>query len=131
MKTYNFKRRFASDLIHDLKLTTIRRRGKIAPPVPGEFIRRYTGMRTKQCECLGDRICASVRRFQIDKRGQVRVNGLKLVNWEVTYLAIGDGFASVQEFLDFFRIQYRLPFTGWLIRWRARSKSSTPQHLHD
>jgi hypothetical protein len=122
MKTYNFQARFAPMLESDLKLTTIRRLGKRPPPEPGELIRRYTGMRTKHCRFLGDRICRSVHRLRIDSRGQIFFGRERLVGFSRVVLAAGDGFDSTQEFIEFFRKVHGLPFKGWYIQWRRRSQ---------
>lgn len=124
MKTYNFKARFADGVEHDLKLTTIRARGKRQPPVVGECIRRYTGMRTKKCRWLGDRFCKSVHPLRMDRRGHVFIQGSRLTNLELLVLAVGDGFESISAFREFFKTVHGLPFRGWLIIQNPKIKRS-------
>ena len=120
MKTYNFKAQFADDVEHDQKLTTIRKAGKRPPPAVGENIRRYTGMRTKHCRCLGDRICTAVSPLRINSRAEIFLGGARLASLDRVTLAVGDGFSSVKDFINFFKDTHGLPFKGFLIRWAKK-----------
>ena len=123
MMTYGFKDRFADALLMDTKLSTIRaprKDGRL--PKPGEVIRRYTGMRTKNCRWRGDRICKSVRKVKI-KRFQstcaLYIDGRGA--GDVNEIARKEGFRSWGEMADFFATVHTLPFTGWLIEWHPYS----------
>lgn len=121
MKTYNFKARFADAVEHDRKCNTIRAIGHRPPPVVGEVIRRYTGMRTKQCRRLGDRVCRLVAPLRIDRCGDIFVSGVRLGSLDRVQLAVGDGFSSVREFIAFFRVEHGLPFRGHFIAWHPKN----------
>jgi hypothetical protein len=124
MKTYNFKARFADAVEHDRKCNTIRARGKRQPPVVGEYIRRYTGMRTKKCRWLGDRICRLVAPLRINRKGEIYISNAKVGSLDRVILAVADGFDSVKGFIDFFRAEHGLPFRGHFIAWHP--KAHTP-----
>lgn len=122
MKTYGFKKQFAAALESDAKLSTIRALSvHRPPPVPGEIVRRYTGMRTKQCTHHGDRICSHVKRLRIDRRASFFVNGRRLNSLDLVTISAIDGFDSVQSLKDFFRANHGLPFKGHLIVWHPKA----------
>lgn len=121
MKTYNFKKQFADAVEHDRKCNTIRAIGHRPPPVVGEVIRRYTGQRTKNCRCLGDRICRAVLPIRISRRGDVFISGRRANSLDRVALAVLDGFKSVQEFIAFFASVHGLPFRGYFIAWHPKN----------
>jgi hypothetical protein len=117
MMTYGFKARFAHALVMDTKLTTIRaprKDGRL--PKPGEVIRRYTGMRTKNCRHLGDCICKRVLPIVIEAKG-VMLNGVSLSGAGRNAVAWKDGFTNWEEMIEFFSTVHDLPFHGYLIEW--------------
>lgn len=118
--TYSFKKQFAPLILSGNKVTTVRaprKDGKV--PKPQERLHLFTGMRTKQCRKIGDRICRSVSAISICDIGEglVIVNGSGLEPEEREPLANRDGFKSWAEMLAFFKKIHPLPFNGWLIEW--------------
>ena len=139
MMTYGFKARFADALLMDTKLSTIRaprKDGRL--PKPGEKIRRYTGMRTKNCRWLGDRFCVRVTPITITQlflrrtlfkdgilvafpivAGRI-IRGVRRLDW----LATRDGFKDWPEMIRFFSTVHSLPFHGWLIEWETYAETA-------
>jgi len=138
MMTYGFKARFADALLMDTKLSTIRaprKDGRL--PLPREKIRRYTGMRTKNCRWLGDRFCVRVTPITITqffvrltpfKAGIVTlpilsgriIRNARRLDW----LAVRDGFKDWPEMIGFFSTVHSLPFHGWLIEWETYAETA-------
>lgn len=123
MVAYNFKAQFAPLIKSGQKLQTIRALGKRRPPMPGEPLQLYTGMRTKQCQKLldPDPLCVSVEpvKIHILSGHEVTVGERRLTKFdELTNFAAADGFESAQAFFDFFQNTHGLPFEGILITWR-------------
>jgi len=122
--TYGFKERFADALLMDTKLSTIRaprKDGRL--PEPGEVIRRYTGMRTKNCRWRGDRVCKSVTWIAISKAGNVWLESQTALSvTKRERLAQRDGFKNWAEMFEFFSTVHSLPFHGWLIEWHPYAK---------
>lgn len=81
---------------------------------PGVKIHFSTGSRTGQYNCFKQGICNGVETIEINYR-MVYINGRHLTTDEIEYLAINDGFDSVDEFWNWFD-QYT-PFTGKIIHW--------------
>ena len=122
MPALNFKKQFVKAVRLGLrckpggKRQTIRAIRK-RPFVAGDELILFTGMRTKQCCCLGVALCKSAYPLRMDQRGNVFITGIHLSNLYLVALALADGFDSVASFRDFFRINHGLPFRGQLIRW--------------
>lgn len=126
---YNFHKQFAPDVEAGIKRQTIRKKGKRRPPLKGEPLQLYTGMRTKYCRLLARETCKHVSEIIIMPRK-------KLVSFfssshqhfivldtdcpELTLLAEKDGFKSVDDFFEWFEKQLdgeRGIFEGYLIEW--------------
>lgn len=119
MVAYNFKSQFAPLVESGQKRQTIRALGKRRPPMPGEPLQLYTGMRTKQCRKLldPDPLCVSVTPIRVNN-GKVTLGGRMLTAGKVFELARADGFSSIADFLLFFKKTHGYSFEGVLITWR-------------
>ncbi len=106
MPAYNFKKEFAHAVETGQKMQTIRPERR-RPTKPGERLKLYTGMRTKNCRLLVDTICKNVRPVEIHST-HIVVGGLVLSSEERIELAANDGFDSLELFYDFFRNIYGL-----------------------
>lgn len=118
MVAYSFKAQFAAKVERLEKCQTIRANRK-RHAKPGEPVQLYTGQRTMLCRKLvePDPICVSVEPIEIGELNTVVLAG-KQLNWkQVNELAIADGFASADEFVQFFQDTHGLPFKGVLIKW--------------
>jgi hypothetical protein len=125
MPIYNFKSQFAAAVRSGTKTQTIRARGKRRPPEPGQIAHCYTGLRTKQVCRLGDfeistvtpiSISAAIRTVQIPAGAAWR----QLYDEELESLARADGFATVDEFFEFFQSEHGGTFGGFLIQWQTK-----------
>jgi len=119
---YNFNERFAGAVKTGVKKSTIRgqRIGRSRHALPGEPLRLYTGMKTKECKkLLPNQICSNVQRIVIIQEPLVSVilDDFVLSAAAVEELAVADGFDDVETFAGFFRENYGLPFEGVLISW--------------
>ena len=115
MPSLNFKQRFATLVESGQKRQTIRKMRK-RPFRTGDTLYLFTGMRTARCRRLGTHRCISVHAVTITHE-HIEIDERMLTPEETGELAHADGFASPQEFLDFFRREHDLPLVGQLIRW--------------
>lgn len=126
---YNFNKRFAPDVESGKKRQTIRKKGKRRPPLVGEPLQLYTGMRTKYCRLLVRENCRAVSEIIIlpDYR-QISTFSPE----QNCYIMLGahderrlnafvmaDGFKSANEFFEWFENQVGEDgiFVGHLIQW--------------
>lgn len=140
MVAYSFKRRFVDPIRVGLskvslsfdcapKQQTIRAVGKRRHARPGETLQLYTGMRTRQCEKIGDARCTTVVEIRIAVEAGCIVTAPRTDRSQVikspAYLdkfAVNDGFADWPDMQAFWRDEHgdltRLgPFVGLLILW--------------
>lgn len=115
MPAYNFQSRFADPVASGEKRQTIRKPRK-RPTRPGDNLKHYTGMRTKQCRLLCEATCKSVEPIRISSE-RVLLNGKRLNYGEIVDLARADGFADVLPLLDFFEGWYGPDAELELIKW--------------
>ena len=115
MPSLNFKQRFVAPIESGRKRQTIRKMRK-RPFRTGDTLYLFTGMRTANCRRLGTLRCISAHDVTITLE-HMEVDGRMLTPEVTGELAQADGFASTQEFLDFFRREHDLPLIGQLIRW--------------
>lgn len=118
---YNFKERFAPLVESGQKLTTIRaprKDGKL--PKPGEALKLFTGMRTKHCRKIGERVCKSVKKIRIrrDVSASYAYVGGRYV--DPVALAHKEGFTHWWKMVQFFLEVHGLPFRGYIIEWYPR-----------
>jgi hypothetical protein len=111
------------------KRQTIRKIRKRGNPKKGDTLYCYQGLRTKNCQKVGEYTCKEVGPVSIfagllkDDKGNIEalanpeviVAGIKIRN--IKSFAKKDGFNSVGEFFNFFYERYGLPFHGILIKW--------------
>jgi hypothetical protein len=116
MVAFNFQSDFVPKIESGLKCSTIRRtmRCKI-----GDTMQLYTGQRTKDCQKIKDAICVGLAEVWITEGdiwevvgriGDLHPTGLRLHEQE--------GFINAQEFVNFFKQKYTLPFKGYLHAWK-------------
>lgn len=117
MPAYDFKSEFALLVEQGTKRCTIRLSRK-RPTVPGDLLSLYNGQRTSHSRLLGRHLCVSVESLEITPDGVVLLSGAPLSRDQLHDLARADGFTGAWQFLEFFKLQYGLPFVGGeLIRW--------------
>ena len=134
MVAYSFKPRFVEPIRIGLskvslsfdcppKRQTIRAIGKRRHALPGETLQLYTGMRTKQCDKIGDARCISVEPIVIkvpkdDYWLWVRIGqGDEFEAGDE--FAIADGFRDIEDMWSFWRKEHpdAATFKGVLIKW--------------
>jgi hypothetical protein len=115
MPSLNFKQRFVIPIENGRKRQTIRKMRK-RPFRTDDTLYLFTGMRTAKCRRLGTHRCVGAHHITIT-HDRIEVDGRILTPAETIELVQADGFASSEEFLDFFRREHDLPLVGQLIRW--------------
>jgi len=129
MQIINFKKKFAPNVKAGVdkkfskanpnikpKRCTVRRLRKRPIKINDKLI-FYTGQKTKDCETLGKSVCKEINHIEINKEGVIFLNN-RLLNYEKSIeLAKEDGFANISDFVNFFKNQYGLSFTGVQIKW--------------
>lgn len=135
MVAYSFKKRFVDPIRVGLssvslsfdcppKRQTIRAIGKRRHARPGETLQLYTGMRTRQCEKIGDARCISVERIVIKVPRDDAWLAVKMgdaPSFEAgDDFAIADGFQNINDmWLFWFDAHGPGNFEGVLIKWEA------------
>jgi hypothetical protein len=114
--TFNFKAQFAPRIEDGSKTSTIRVFAKTQPPVVGDTLKLFTGMRQKNCRKLKEVKCAKVHAIEIGK-DYINLGGLFLVPRLQRKFAVRDGFEDLAELRSFFRAHYGLPFRGVWVSW--------------
>ena len=117
MVAFNFKEKFADDVEAGRKPGTIRKTKRCKP---GDPVQLYTGQRTKQCRKLRDAVCMGVCKIVIDEDVPWRISEMEgkiLANYKGRPFHELEGFKNVQDFVEFFRDHYGLPFTGYYHQW--------------
>ena len=103
MPAYNCQPRFVPMILDGSKHHTIRRKRK-RPTKPGDLLKLYTGMRTKECKLIMSEKCTSVVPVKIyPDTGSVVLDGKPLSETEVVIFASRDGFPDVYDFFEFFQ----------------------------
>lgn len=126
MPAYSFQKQFVPLVANGSKLHTVRApRKRQRPPQVGETIYLYYGMRTKQCEKIGESCITRVQDFRIDTIGRsgpyfIFVDGEVLTTTERDRFAEADGFSNWDWMLKFW--EGRLPFTGYIIYWKPLNR---------
>jgi hypothetical protein len=114
--TFNFKAQFAPLVESGAKVSTIRKFERTAPPVKGDTLKLFTGMRQPSCRKLKEVKCAKVHAIEIGK-DYINLGGVFLAPRLQRRLAVRDGFADLAEMRSFFREHYGLPFRGGWVSW--------------
>jgi hypothetical protein len=133
MPAFNFKSQFVPLIESGKKRQTIRALRKDGRPHCrlGDFIKLYTGMRTKACRLIGESEVTGIFEVKVENAG-IWVSGMRnfapcetadqkvvrLDYAEAIRFARADGFANVGEMKNFFATTHGLPFKGILIRWK-------------
>lgn len=142
MVAYSFKKRFVDPIRVGLskvslsfdcppKRQTIRAIGKRRHARPGETVQLYYGMRTRQCEKIGEGLCVNAGGIRIHVNGGrvVIAPGTREENVfdtaaQLDAFAQRDGFGDWADMQTFWREEHgdlaRLgPFVGVLVLWEA------------
>jgi len=148
MPAYSFKKRFIvpirlglglpysiDDIDGDLavsslpKRQTIRAIGRRRHARPGEAVQLYYGMRTKQCEKIGEGRCTAVLPIRIvvkEHSMPTEVDGKHVGVGSAEYpggmreLAQLDGFEHAEDMHEFWKQEHGLgEFNGLLIKWES------------
>jgi len=124
-----FKPQFAGMVADGRKCQTVRPVPKRMPQ-PGDTIslRCWEGKpyRSKQ-KVLREAVITEVQRIDIDDRGFVWLDDFRikfLSDWEKFTAA--DGFPKPEDFIEWFRQQHGLPFTGIVLHWENQ-KDQPPE----
>lgn len=119
MPALNFQKQFADAVESGSKHQTIRLPRKRHPIYVGCRLVLYTGQRTKYCKKLGETVCKSVERIVIESRYPLGIFvGVNQLSYkQARELAWKDGFNLIDDFINFFKLRYGLPFQGVLIKW--------------
>jgi len=116
MPALNFKKRFAQDVESGKKHQAIIRLRKI-PIEQGDRLFLFASMRRIECRKLGEFDCSLALSFEITLEERAYCNGYILTCAQLSSIANKDGFRTSQEFIDFLKGTYGLPFVGQLIKW--------------
>lgn len=114
MPSINFHKKIGGKIISGEKTCTIRPGRRYCA---GKMLYLFTGLKTRSCVRLMERVCREVRDIFICPDGGVAVDGRPLGADEISSLAANDGFVGSEEFLEFFRQTYGLPMRGQIIKW--------------
>ena len=138
MPGIDFQKRFAEAVKAGKKTQTIRKRRN--PPIEtGQHLTLWTGMRTKQCDPLGDATCTNVEPIKIIperkeiwcwdtesefwSNGEITGNFYLLSPVVADVFAKADGFDNLQDFFDFFKnypedvLHFELVVISWRLGW--------------
>jgi hypothetical protein len=105
------------------KRQTIRTIGRRAHAKPGDIVRCYHGMRTKQCSRIGDGLCTSTEPISIFVRQpvawlEIDIGSKRLTDREKLELAQNDGFEDCFDMWNFWIKEHgEVNFDGVLIKW--------------
>ena len=115
MTAFSFKPYMAPKILDGTKLSTIRSTKRCEV---GDTMQLYTGMRTKKCKKLKDVVCIGVAPIMIREPDIWAIIGKIEGNIHpANVLHLQEGFKNAQEFLEFFRQEYGLPYRGWIHAW--------------
>lgn len=123
MATYllNFQAQFAERVESGEKRQTIRqfrRDGKRLRP--GDTVKLYTGLRTRNTRLLRTTTVESVSRIRMHvDESVIEIDGARLTTGEAHGFAQLDGFESAAEMFRWFVDQYGADFDGYCVRWRV------------
>lgn len=122
------------------KRQTIRATGKRRHARPGDTLQLYTGMRTKQCELIGEAQCVGSFAIEMDFDAHEITGGcLDLVSmpsqaemfatpwcigdrWQLDAFAVRDGFATWDDLCEFWNREHKdvRRFAGTVIYWEPK-----------
>lgn len=116
MPILNFQKQFADKVKNGTKRQTIRKLRK-HPIKIDDILYLYTGLRTKNCEKIGQNICNNVEYIEILHDGFWILSDKILNDKELELLAEKDGFKDFDEMCKWFSKNHDLPFKGQVIQW--------------
>lgn len=118
MVAFNFEKQFVPKILAGQKFATIRQNAKCKP---GDIMQLYTGMRTKSCELLAEKMCVDVLPIQVFEGGvgiPVDTKDTLKYAYYIGHCPKMLGFDSIDELLGFYKKHYTLPFESYLHVWR-------------
>ena len=116
MPALNFQKQFVNKILNGEKKQTIRAKRK-RPFVRGDILYLYTGMRTKNCDKIGESFCIDIADVEIIDKEKIKIDGMELNRFLRDELASNDGFKNYYEMVEWFEKTHGLPFKGQLIKW--------------
>lgn len=123
MVAFNFKPQYVDAIESNIKCSTIRQ--KLRAKV-GDSLQLYVGQRTKNCRKIKDTTCIGTAKIQINEQQLyilTEVKGICIPNpIDIPFFA-QEGFKNAEDMRQFFREQYGLPFTGYLVTWENAEKA--------
>ena len=123
---------FIDKILSGEKHQTIRKAGKKWDKVKvGDKLTLYTGLRTKECQKLGEAEVESIEDVNIYIMNFDRPNENYFVSYklrhlnvlEIEELAENDGFEKIRDFFEFFKNHYGKDFQGKIIKWKNFRKA--------
>lgn len=116
MPALNFQKQFADKVERGEKRQTIRMPRK-KPLKVGDKLCLYTGQQTKFCRKLGEVIIQEIFDLFIYSEEEIYFGDVVLIGIEKEQFAKDDGFDCADDMVEWFKHQYGLPFSGYVIRW--------------
>lgn len=121
MVAYSFKAQFRAPILAGTKSQTIRADRK-RHARPGEHVQLYTGMRTRQCQIIGEATCAGVSPVRIGVRDgfvDYGVRGKWTLSAHLDKFAQTDGFPDWAALVAFWTREHpgQDVFSGVAICW--------------
>jgi hypothetical protein len=120
----NFKQQFAPRVEAGDKRQTIRRwRTDGKRMKPGDTVKLYTGLRTRNARLLRTATVETVASVRMDcAENVIVIDGDRLSTERAAAFARADGFGCVSEMLAWFKDQYMCSeFEGYFVRWHVGS----------
>lgn len=116
MSSLSFNKKFVPAILNGSKTQTIRRFRK-RPIKIGERLYLFTGMRTKQCERIGQAICTHRYVVKINRKGIDYGSNVVRDPAILDALAKMDGFNNWDDMRRWWILNNDLPFKGHLYMW--------------
>lgn len=118
---YNFKAQFVPAVESGAKRQTIRREKPDGRrPRPGDSVRFYAGLRTKNVRKIGEALAIGSLAVQMDyQSGSITIDSIKLPYSAALQFAQEDGFDTVFDMLQWFKAMYQgEQFEGYCVKWQ-------------
>jgi hypothetical protein len=130
---YSFDREHEAAVASGAKRRTIRPAGRRRHAAPGDALRLYVGMRTKDCRLIGSAVCTGARgvllRFGPDGALAGGIDGSAPIDDAEAFARL-DGFAGAAELGAFFQRRHGPGnFAGVLIEWGPLNEDRSQEPL--
>lgn len=116
MPALSFNKKFVPHILNGTKKQTIRAFRK-NPIKVGNHLFLYTGMRTKECEKIGEAICVAIYKISIRTDGITISPNFEVPINQLNHYAQQDGFKNWDDMRRWWVLTHDLPFNGNLIMW--------------